>query len=345
MIRVIVVDDSLLMREIISKILSDDPAIQVVATAADPHDAREKIKQHNPDVITLDVEMPKMNGIEFLEKIMSLRPMPVVMVSSLTQKGADTTLQALELGAVDCIGKPATASDFDAIAADIRAKVKSAATAKVKARPRTTAAQGTTAPLAKPLSYHGNANEWLIAIGASTGGVEALREVLAVIPANAPPIVITQHMPAMFTKPFAERLNKICHITVQEAVDGQPVLAGNAYIAYGGEHLQVVRQGGRLKMQFNGGPHVSGHKPSVDVLLQSVAELEHIKAVGCILTGMGRDGAQGLLAMRQAGFSTIGEAEETCVVYGMPRAAFELGAVEKTARLGDIALEILRRCA
>jgi len=346
MIRVIVIDDSLLMREVISQILNADPEIEVVATAHDPHDAREKIKQFNPDVITLDVEMPKMNGIEFLEKIMSLRPMPVIMISTLTQHGAETTITALELGAVDCIGKPVNASAFEEVADDIRAKVKMASKVRVKARVRQSASTSRAAnELAKPLSYSGNAKKWLIAIGASTGGVEALREVLVTIPANAPPIVITQHMPSMFTKPFADRLNKICHITVKEAENGETVQPGCAYIAYGGQHLKVQQVvAGRYRLAFDDGPLVSSHKPSVDVLMHSVAEAAGNMAVGCILTGMGRDGAQGLLAMHHAGAQTIGESEETCVVYGMPRAANELGAVEKEFKLRDIALELLRRC-
>jgi two-component system chemotaxis response regulator CheB len=342
MIRVIVIDDSLLMREVISQILREDPEIEVVATAADPHDAREKIKQFNPDVITLDVEMPKMNGIEFLEKIMSLRPMPVIMISTLTQAGAETTIKALEMGAVDCIGKPVNASAFAEVADNIRAKVKMAAQVKVKGRPRASV-KPTNATAAKSLHYTGDAKKWLIAIGASTGGVEALREVLAVIPANAPPIVITQHMPSMFTKPFAQRLNGICHITVKEAENGEFVVPGTAYIAYGGEHLVVRRNAGRYQLAFENTDLVSGHKPSVDVLFHSVAEAAGNKAIGGILTGMGRDGARGMLAMRQAGAQTIGESEKTCVVYGMPRAAFELGAVEKEYPLQQIASVLLRR--
>lgn len=342
-IRVIIVDDSMLIREIFSSILSRDPEIDVVATASDAFDAREKIKQHNPDVITLDVEMPKMDGITFLEKIMTLRPMPVVMVSSLTQKGADITFKALEMGAIDCLGKANSASDMEAIAHDLIFKVKAAAKARVK--PLTRPAAGAAPASAVPtLHYSGNANKWLIAIGASTGGVEALREVLFRFPANSPPIVITQHMPALFTKPFADRLSKICSIRVQEAADGMPIKAGNAYIAYGGQHLRVRTQGGHYVCSFDDSPLVSGHKPSVDVLFHSVAEVAGERAVGAILTGMGRDGAQGLLAMRNAGAQTIGEAEESCVVYGMPKVALELGAVEKQYSLKHIAAEILRRC-
>lgn len=341
-IRVIVVDDSQFIRDMFRTFLSQDPNIEVVATADDPYDAREKIKQLNPDVITLDVEMPKMDGIAFLEKIMALRPMPVVMVSTLTQKGAGITLQALEMGAVECIGKPANMNDTQAFARELIAKVKSAASARVKARSRSAAPTVDSAPR---LHFTGDVNRSLIAIGSSTGGVEALREVLIKMPANCPPIVITQHMPPMFTKPFANRLSNLCAITVVESENGLLIEPGHAYVAYGAEHLKVQKRAGRYYCVHEDSPTVSGHKPSVDVLFNSVAEQAGAGAVGCILTGMGKDGAQGMLAMRQAGALTLGESEASCVVYGMPRAAFELGAVMQQCHLRDISAEILKSCA
>ncbi len=341
-IRVIVVDDSQYIRDMFRTFLSQDPGIEVIATADDPYDAREKIKQLNPDVITLDVEMPKMDGIAFLEKIMALRPMPVVMVSTLTQKGAGITLQALEMGAVECIGKPANMSDTQAFSRELIAKVKAAASARVKAHSRTPAAAPDTTPR---LHFGGDVNRSLIAIGSSTGGVEALREVLIKMPVKCPPIVITQHMPPLFTKPFATRVSNLCAIEVVESENGMPIEPGRAYVAYGGEHLKIQKRAGRYYCVHEDSATVSGHKPSVDVLFQSVAEQAGKDAVGCILTGMGKDGAQGLLAMRQAGALTLGESEASCVVYGMPRAAFELGAVMQQCHLRDISAEILKSCA
>jgi two-component system, chemotaxis family, protein-glutamate methylesterase/glutaminase len=337
-IRVIVVDDSQLIRDVFTSILSSDPEIEVVCTAEDPFDAREKIKRYNPDVITLDVEMPKMDGLSFLEKIMTLRPMPVVMVSTLTQRGADITLRALEVGAVDCIGKPTNMQHLDVLSRDLIQKVKAAATIKVRARE--TKPQGNP----KLLPYNGDASKWLIALGASTGGVEALREVLTYLPANSPPVVITQHMPAMFTKPFAERLDKICALQVQEAQAGMEIKPGNAYIAFGGMQFKIKKTAGVLRCVVEDGELVSGHKPSVDVLFQSVVETCPTQTVAAILTGMGKDGAQGMLALRKAGAKTMGESEASCIVYGMPRAAFELGGVEKEYHLRDIPREILTRC-
>lgn len=341
-IRVIVVDDSQFIREMFKTILNSDPGIEVVATADDPLDAREKIKLHNPEVITLDIEMPKMDGIEFLQKIMALRPMPVVMASTLTQKGADITLRALELGAVDCIGKPSDMYNGDHFAIELIRKVKNAATANIKAHSRQTS---DSIPATTRIPYTGDVTRPLIAIGSSTGGVEALREVLTRLPANCPPIVITQHMPAAFTKSFAERLNKICALTLQESTHGAVLKPGNAYIAFGGAHLLIAKQAGKYVCQHTDGDNVSGHKPSVDVLFDSVATAAGDHAVGAILTGMGKDGAQGLLKMRQAGAFTLGESEASCVVYGMPRAAFELGAIKRQCHLRDMASEILKSCA
>jgi two-component system chemotaxis response regulator CheB len=332
MIRVLIVDDSATMRSLIAAVLRRDPEIEVVGQAGDPLEARQAIKDLNPDVITLDVEMPNMNGIEFLEKIMRLRPMPVVMVSTLTVRGAEATLTALELGAVDCIAKPSTGG-VDGFG-ELPAKVKAAAQARVRARVA-------PAPAAAPPMLPRAPTGQVIAIGSSTGGVEALIAILGRFPANCPATVITQHMPASFTASFAARLDRLCPPRVEEASDGAPLEAGRVYIAPGGErHLEVVG-GATLRCRLAAGEPVSGHRPSVDTLFRSVAKAAGPRAAGCILTGMGRDGAQGLLEMRRAGARTFGQDEATCVVYGMPRAAFEAGAVERQAPLERLAGELL----
>ncbi|MDR3508336.1 MAG: chemotaxis response regulator protein-glutamate methylesterase [Caulobacteraceae bacterium] len=334
-IRVLVVDDSATMRGLISAALRRDPDIEVIGTAGDPIEARAAIKALNPDVITLDIEMPNMNGLEFLEKIMRLRPMPVVMVSTLTSAGAEATLQALEIGAVDCVAKPASVSAPDAFA-ELIMKVKSAARSAV--RPRTTVA-------ASPRRVGYRSTGALVAIGSSTGGVEALLSILTRFPEGCPPTVVTQHMPATFTKSFAARLDRASGATVEEAYDGAPLEPGRIYVAPGGSaHLEVVRSGG-LRCRLREGDPVSGHRPSVDVLFKSVADTVGAAALGVILTGMGRDGAQGLLAMRNAGARTLGQDESTCVVYGMPRAAFEIGAVERQLPLSAMGEAILDQCS
>ncbi|MBC7952934.1 MAG: chemotaxis response regulator protein-glutamate methylesterase [Rhodospirillaceae bacterium] len=341
-IRVLIVDDSALMRQMLSSILSSDPAIEVVGTAPDPLVAREKIKALNPDVLTLDVEMPRMDGLAFLEKLMTLRPMPVIMVSSLTERGADVTLKAMELGAVDVLCKPsdAVASGLQAYARELIDKVKGAANARVRSlgdRPMAAASKLSVTSIYK-------STDRLVAIGSSTGGVEALRDIVLALPADAPPMVITQHIPPHFSASFAERLNNLAAVRVKEAKDGDRIVAGHVFIAPGDRHMAVRRSGASLVIHTYDGPLVSGHKPSVDVLLHSVAEACGSKAVGVILTGMGRDGADGLLAMRKAGAPTIGQDESSCVVYGMPKAARELGAVERELPLSRIAEEILRLC-
>ena len=319
MTRVLVVDDSTVMRKLIGAALSADPELEVVGEAGDPLQAREAIKALNPDVITLDVEMPNMNGIDFLERIMRLRPMPVVMVSTLTARGTEATLQALELGAVDCIEKP-RGSDQEGFR-QIAEKVKIAAKARVRQR--------ATARVEPTPSDEFTPADKIVAIGSSTGGVEALLNLVERLPANCAPTVITQHMPASFTKSFAERLNRTCAATVTEARDGDPLVPGRVYVAPGGDFHLEVEGTKHLRCKVTHGPPVSGHCPSVDVLFNSVARCAKERGVGVILTGMGRDGAQGLLAMRQAGGRTLGQDEATCVVYGMPRAAFEIGAVER----------------
>jgi two-component system chemotaxis response regulator CheB len=329
MTRVLIVDDSATMRMLIANALKVDPTIEVVGEAADPLQAREKIKALNPDVITLDVEMPNMNGLEFLERLMRLRPMPVVMVSTLTTRGAKVTLDALELGAVDCLAKPsATGTDtFRSLAERVRAA------AQARVRPRAEIAP--PAQPAGPCDF--TPKDGVLAIGSSTGGVEALLTIVAGLPANCPPTVITQHMPPTFTGSFAERLNRGCAAQVSEAKDGDPLVAGRVYLAPGGEqHLSVDGFKAR-RCRVAHGPPVNGHSPSVDVLFHSVAKTFGSHAVGVILTGMGKDGAQGLHAMREAGARTLGQDEATCVVYGMPKAAFELGAVERQLPLEKIA--------
>jgi two-component system chemotaxis response regulator CheB len=336
-VTVLVVDDSPTMRGLISAALRRDPDIEVVGTAADPLEAREAIKRLNPDVITLDVEMPNMNGLEFLEKIMRLRPMPVVMVSTLTQAGAEVTVAARELGAVDAVGKPGAGVPAAVAVAELAAKVKMAAQSRVRARGDTPAA----APVDE--GYHPDPAH-VLAIGASTGGVEALLTILTGFPAACPATVITQHMPASFTRSFAARLDKVCAPTVTEAEDGAPVLPGHVYVAPGGDTHLEVSAGATPRCRLTRTETVNGHRPSVDVLFESVARLNR-PMTGAILTGMGRDGAKGLLAMRQAGARTLGQDEASCVVYGMPKAAFELGAVERQLPLHRLRHAILDACA
>lgn len=341
-VRVLIVDDSALIRQMLTEMLSSDPDIDVLDAVPDPYVAREKIKQLNPDVITLDIEMPRMDGIEFLKKIMSLRPMPVVMVSSLTQHGADATLQALEIGAVDYVAKPT--HDIQAgmaeKQAELIAKIKTAAGAKVVGRSHAPSAQ--RIDQVRTPGY--SSTEKVVAIGASTGGVEALTTVLSVMPADSPAILITQHMPSSFTATFARRLDRICAIQVGEAVDGARILPGHAYIAPGDRHLRLGRSGANYVCNIGGQDRISGHCPSVDALFDSVADCAGQNAIGVILTGMGKDGARGLNKMRSAGAQTLGQDEASCVVYGMPRIAFENGSVEEQVSLQKIPNRIIDIC-
>ena len=328
-VRVLIVDDSPTIRSMISNVLERDADVEVVGWAEDPIEAREAIKQLNPDVITLDVEMPRMNGIDFLERLMRLQPTPVLMISTLTQAGAAVSLRALELGAIDCIGKP----DFEGLAD----KVKAAARARVRPLSQRPAAH---APVA---GYRPGSK--VLAIGSSTGGVEALDTVLSAFPENCPPTVITQHMPATFTASFAARLDKMCAPKVQEARDGAPILPGHVYLAPGGvSHLEVTG-GAQPRCHLTSGNPVNGHRPSVDVLFRSVARAYGRRAVGVILTGMGRDGAEGLKLMHDAGARTIGQDETSCVVYGMPKAAWELEGVDRQLPLASISRAVLELCA
>ncbi|TNH42478.1 protein-glutamate methylesterase/protein-glutamine glutaminase [Photorhabdus luminescens] len=324
-ITVLCVDDSALMRQIMREIINSHPDMEVVACAPDPLVARDLIKKHNPQVLTLDVEMPRMDGIDFLEKLMRLRPMPVVMISSLTAKGSEITLRALELGAVDFVTKPQLGIREGMLAYSelIAEKIRTAAQAKLSV-PITTPIS--SAPLSfKPLL----SSEKLIAVGASTGGTEAIKNLLQPLPVTSPALLITQHMPPGFTRSFAERLNKLSQITVKEAENGERILPGHAYIAPGDRHMELCRNGADYQVLITDAPAVNRHRPSVDVLFRSVAKFAGRNAVGVLLTGMGSDGAAGLLEMKQAGAYTLAQDEASCVVFGMPRAAIQMGAVDE----------------
>ncbi|MEA3132642.1 MAG: two-component system, chemotaxis family, protein-glutamate methylesterase/glutaminase [Gammaproteobacteria bacterium] len=342
-IKVLIVDDSALVRRMLTEMLSSDPAITVLGTAHDAYDAREKIKALNPDVLTLDVEMPRMDGLTFLRNLMRLRPMPVIMVSSLTERGAEVTLDALSVGAVDYLSKPKI--DLAATLADYRdeliAKVKAAASARVRA-PSAAAAAGAGAVLAKRAPQRQlRTTERIIAIGASTGGTEAIKDVLIHLPPDTPGIVITQHIPKLFSGAFARRMNACCQLSVCEAEDGQQVLRGHAYIAPGDKHLLLVRDGARYVCRLDEGPPVNRHKPSVDVMFRSVAQQAGRNAIGVILTGMGKDGAMGLKEMRDAGSRTLAQDEATSIVWGMPGEAVAVGGAAEVMPLGDIYIRVL----
>jgi len=343
--RVLIVDDSAVVRQMLSEILASDPGIEVVGTAADPLLAREKIKRLAPDVITLDVEMPRMDGLAFLENLMRLHPLPVVMISSLTERGADTTLQALALGAVDFVSKPKldVARGLQGYAEEIIGKVKMAARSRVRTLARPIAPRVTLDPIAATpkRSMQFRTTDRLIAIGASVGGTEALRVVLEGMPADAPAVLLTQHLPATFSTAFAERLDRHSAMSVREASDGEAVLPGHAYLPPGGKHLRVIRDGARWRCRIDDGPAVNRHKPAVDVLFRSVAESAGANAIGAILTGMGDDGARGLLELKNAGAPTLVQDEATSVVWGMPGAAFKLGAAEEQVPLERIAERLM----
>lgn len=343
-IRVLVVDDSALIRSLMRELLGSQPDIEVVGMAPDPHVARELIKQLNPDVITLDVEMPRMNGLDFLEKLMRLRPMPVVMVSSLTEQGSEVTLKALELGAVDFITKPrlGVAEQFPELAREIGDKIRTAARARIRRHGLGLAVASQPRPIA---GHVFGTTEKLLCIGASTGGTEALKKVLCNMPANAPGMLITQHMPESFTRSFAERLNGLSAMTVKEATHNERVLPGHAYVAPGHSHLRVKKGGAYYYTELSQEAPVNRHRPSVDVLFHSAAQVLGPNALGVLLTGMGKDGAAGLLAMRQAGAYTIAQDEASCVVFGMPRAAIDMGAAMEVVPLQDIARRVLERLA
>ena len=344
-IKVLIVDDSALVRRILTEMLSSDASITVLGAAHDAYDAREKIKALNPDVLTLDVEMPRMDGVTFLRNLMRLRPMPVIMVSSLTEKGAEVTLDALSIGAVDYLPKPkidlaATLADYKE---ELIAKVKAAASARLRATTTTAASASADAILAKrgPLRQL-RTTERIIAIGASTGGTEAIKEVLIRLPPDTPGIVITQHIPKLFSGAFARRMDACCQVSVCEAEDGQQILRGHAYVAPGDMHLLLVRDGARYVCRLDDGPPVNRHKPSVDVLFRSVAQQAGRNAIGVILTGMGKDGALGLKEMHDAGARTVAQDEATSIVWGMPGEAVAVGGAADVLPLGDIWSRVLQ---
>ncbi len=337
-VRVLVIDDSALMRRLMTDLLSVDPLIEVVGTAADPFIARTKIKQLSPDVLTLDVEMPRMDGLSFLGNLMRLRPMPVVMVSTLTAKGAAVTLEAMAAGAVDCIAKPRTdiAGGLSTYGEELREKVRQAANTRIERRNCLP-----PAPMSAVAYRHPNLQ--LIAIGASTGGTNAILEVLSALPVDAPPIVIAQHIPAAFSAAFAERLNQHSAITVQHAAPSQVLLRGHAYVAPGGLHLRVIRRGTSWYGVTSDDAQVSGHRPSVDVLFESVARNVGSGAGAALLTGMGNDGARGLLDLRNAGAYTLAQDKPSSIVWGMPGAAVALGAAQQIAPLNEVATRLMAR--
>jgi two-component system, chemotaxis family, protein-glutamate methylesterase/glutaminase len=350
-IRVLIVDDSAVVRQTMSEILSSDPQIEVMSTAGDPFIAAERIRDEIPDVITLDVEMPRMDGITFLQKIMSQHPIPVVMCSSLTEKGSETALKALEYGAVEIIQKPRMGTKgfleesrvriCDAVKAASQARVRRVSTMSRQVAPKLTA----DVIMEKPKSHAMmQTTEKVVVVGASTGGTEALRVFLESLPADSPGIVIVQHMPEGFTRAFSQRLDGLCRITVKEAADNDTVVRGRALIAPGNHHLLLKRSGARYYVEVKDGPLVSRHRPSVDVLFRSAARYAGKNAVGVIMTGMGDDGAHGMLEMKEAGATTIAQDEASCIVFGMPNEAIKLGGVDHIRPLDAISREVLKQC-
>jgi len=353
-IKVLIIDDSALVRQTLFDILSADPEIEVVGAAADPYIAAQKISEVTPDVITLDVEMPRMDGLTFLKKLMSQHPIPVVIISTLTEKGTDTALHALELGAVEVVAKPKvnTKELLEKVSRELREKIKIASVAFVKRKsPSDHLSSTDVAPklsadaiLSRKTSHSLiQTTEIVIAVGASTGGTEALKTFLTSMPVNSPGIVIVQHMPELFTKQFAKRLDTICLITVKEAENGDAVLPGQALIAPGNMHLLLKRSGARYHVEVKEGPLVNRHRPSVDVLFRSVARYAGKNAVGVIMTGMGDDGAKGLLEMKEAGAFTIAQDEKSCVVFGMPKEAIKLNAAQEILPLNQISSYIINK--
>lgn len=336
-IKVLVVDDSATARAIITEILQNSLHIESIDTAPDAYVARDKIVKNKPDVICLDVEMPRMDGITFLRKLMRHIPIPVIMVSSLTTKGAKTTLDALEAGAIDFISKPH--SNIYEGASEIETELIEKVITASKSKP--TAIKNTKANNTLTYTTHQTTTQKIVAIGSSTGGTEAIKEILTKLPANAPSIIIAQHMPASFTKQFAQRLNEMCKVDVKEAQSGDYLEVGQVFIAPGEKHMVLRRSGTKYYVEIGGGKKISGHKPSVDVLFNSVAKVAGKNAIGVILTGMGSDGAKGLLKLKQSGAITLGQNKESCIVYGMPKVAFELGAVSQEVSIQNMSQEIL----
>jgi two-component system, chemotaxis family, protein-glutamate methylesterase/glutaminase len=336
-IRVLVVDDSAIVRQIFSAELSKDPQIEVIGTAPDPYVARDMIVKLKPDVLTLDIEMPRMDGLTFLRKLIKFCPLPVIIVSSLTQEGSDMAVEALHAGAVEVVCKPGAAYTVGNMAEDLADKVKAAAVVDMKKKLLSVNMKGG----AKQLAALSKTTNKVIAIGASTGGTVALERILRVLPYNTPGIIITQHMPETFTASFAARLNSVCRVEVREAVDGDSVTPGVVLIAPGNRHMLLRRSGARYYVNVKDGPLVNRHRPSVDIMFRSVANTAGSNAVGVILTGMGGDGAKGLLAMKNAGAATVAQDERTSVVFGMPKVAIDLGGVDKVCGLEVIPKTIL----
>jgi two-component system chemotaxis response regulator CheB len=345
-ITVLVVDDSALIRKLLTEIINSQPDMEVIGAAADPLVARGMIRELNPDVLTLDVEMPKMDGLDFLEKLMRLRPMPVVMVSTLTEKGSDVTFRALELGAVDFVAKPKIdiASGLKDYGNEIANKIRTAKSARLNRHASMSVAKSATADAVLPaISNRVASTEKLIIVGASTGGTEAIKEFLIRMPADSPGILITQHMPEGFTKSFANRLNNLCKISVVEAKGGERILPGHAFIAPGHSHLLLKRSGANYMTELNQGELVSRHRPSVDVLFRSAANCAGKNAIGVILTGMGKDGAAGILEMHKAGAYNFAQDEASCVVFGMPKEAIATGGIDEIISLKDMARCVLSK--
>ncbi|MCK5706798.1 MAG: chemotaxis response regulator protein-glutamate methylesterase [Candidatus Aureabacteria bacterium] len=342
-VRVLIVDDSAIVRQILIRELSKDPNIEVIGSAPDPYEARDKIVTLKPDVITLDVEMPRMDGITFLSKLMKHYPIPVIIVSSHTKKGADSTLNALEIGAIDVFEKPnmSKGENFDDISMLLREKVISASNANIKRKIKMKEEAEKKTGEKRKIYKLTRTTDKVVLIGASTGGTEAIKEVLTALPPDFPGILITQHMPALFTDSFAERLDSLSKITVREAKDGDMVREGLALLAPGNFHMVLKRTGGHYYVNVKNGPMVHHQRPSVDVMFLSASKSAGENALGIILTGMGSDGAKGLLSMKEAGAYTIAEHEKTCIVYGMPRAAVEMGAVEKILPLDKIVANVI----
>ena len=341
-----VVDDSALVRSLLAEIINREPDMECVGAAADPLLAREMIRELDPDVITLDVEMPRMDGIDFLGKLMRLRPMPVVMVSTLTERGAEVTMRALELGAIDFVAKPkiGVADGIRALASDIAEKIRIAAQAQVRRAPAAAATPSGERPAGPaPTAIGRLSTEKIIFIGASTGGTEATKALLMDMPSDSPAIMITQHMPPGFTSSYANRLDGLCRIAVKEAVNGERVLAGHAYIAPGGMHLSVERSGANYVARVQDGEPVNRHRPSVEVLFKSAARVAGPNALGVMLTGMGADGATAMKEMKDAGSFNLAQDEASCVVFGMPREAIACGATHETLPLGRIAGRLVER--
>ena len=346
--KVLIVDDSALIRSVMKEIINSQPDMEVVGAAPDPLVARELIKQTNPDVLTLDVEMPKMDGLDFLEKLMRLRPMPVVMVSSLTERGSEITMRALELGAVDFVTKPKISIQHGMLEYTelITEKIRTASRARVKAAAPRAPGGAIHAPEGLPLLRNPlTSSEKLIIVGASTGGTEAIKDFLMQMPSDCPGILITQHMPEGFTRSFAKRLDSLCRISVSEAAGDERILPGHAYIAPGHSHLLLARSGANYVTRLDQGPPVNRHRPSVDVLFQSAAICAGKNAVGVIMTGMGKDGAHGMLEMKHAGAYNFAQDEASCVVFGMPREAIALGAADEVGPLNELPARVLHHLA